>query len=391
MPDKSLDESSNNHKPIQPKMELPQLRSLKVAEAMSSNGSSSSSSDSSCSSDRRDSSVACTEQPSDESVSLVASDVSSDDDSQDFHVSSFEKCASSHCEMTMTMKKGSRMRLSAESSSKYTSKSSTLNNEAGRRPVWYFLFLLCLLALAHDLFNLYNKSADDDATTASSTHHSSDCIYVPGGGFSGFWFTLGRLQSIPKHERLDHEYYCYSAGCLAVIASAVLDKNMEQMYDMAHNVQKQWQNGTIDRYSVVRTFLDDLLNVAAAEVNTSGVQNTSATNERLELTSALSKIHIITTTQHGWMGAKTEIRTATNFGDLHEMLLQTTWIPFAVGNGLWHKQHMDGAFTALRHPTCQRSMGLAMHPWLLANVVNVNLPRSGVEAFWNLGLNYGLA
>ena len=259
-----------------------------------------------------------------------------------------------------------RMRRWAESSA------SKSRSESGS--VWYYILFVCFMAaFAQDVYNMY--SADE------ASLRPQECIYVPGGGFSGFWFTFGRLQSIPKEDRLNHDYYCYSAGCLAVVATAVMDRNMEDIYDIAHAVQQEWRSGTIDRYSVVRTFLDELLH--GSMKNSSAIGNAS-----FDLT-GLSKIHIITTTQHDWLGVKTDIRTATNMDDLHEMLLQTTWIPFAVGGSLWQNGHMDGAFTALYHPSCKREMGLAAHPWLLANVINVNLPRSGVESFWNLGLEHG--
>jgi len=38
-------------------------------------------------------------------------------------------------------------------------------------------------------------------------------IHETGAGFSGFWFHLGRLQSIPNLR--DHDFYCYSSGCLS--------------------------------------------------------------------------------------------------------------------------------------------------------------------------------
>lgn len=48
----------------------------------------------------------------------------------------------------------------------------------------------------------------DDAGPAS--------IYLPGGGFSGFWFHLGSLYSFSeKHNLHDYDYYCFSAGCLS--------------------------------------------------------------------------------------------------------------------------------------------------------------------------------
>ena len=48
----------------------------------------------------------------------------------------------------------------------------------------------------------------DDAGPAS--------IYLPGGGFSGFWFHFGYLDSFSKkHNLYEYDYYCFSAGCMS--------------------------------------------------------------------------------------------------------------------------------------------------------------------------------
>jgi len=228
-------------------------------------------------------------------------------------------------------------------------------------------------------------------------HHHPNSVYVPGGGFSGFWFTLGRLQSIPNKH--DMEYYCYSAGCLGVVA-ILSDYTMEDMWNMAHGVQVQWQRGEISRYQVVTNFLDELLlSQSSAEL----VNETTHSQHRRHRISQrsdqwwnqssgiLSKLHIITSTRGGWFfGMQPAVRTPTSLDELHEMLLQTTWIPGAVGAGLWHRDHMDGAFTTLLHPSCTHQVGLAVNLDLFANVVNVNLSRKAVERFWQLGLEYGL-
>lgn len=39
-------------------------------------------------------------------------------------------------------------------------------------------------------------------------------VYVPGSGFSGFWFHLGVLQKL-SHKLHDYDFYCYSSGCLS--------------------------------------------------------------------------------------------------------------------------------------------------------------------------------
>ena len=194
------------------------------------------------------------------------------------------------------------------------------------------------------------------------------------------------------------EYYCYSAGCLGVVA-ILSDYTMEDMWNMAHGVQVQWQRGEISRYQVVTNFLDELLLDESAAESANETTHSQRRRRRISRRSGLgnqssdilSKLHIITSTRGGWLfGLRPAIRTPTSLEELHEMLLQTTWIPGAVGAGLWHRDHMDGAFTTPLHPSCAHQVGLAVNLDLFANVVNVNLSRKAVERFWNWGLEYGL-
>jgi hypothetical protein len=205
-----------------------------------------------------------------------------------------------------------------------------------------------------------------------------DSVCVSGGGFSGFWYTLGRLESIPDPS--SKQYYCYSAGCLGVVAS-LSNYTMEQMWDMAHNVQMKWKRGEISRYQVVEAFLDDLL-----------YQPTLPGNRSLPIldTESLALLNIITTVKNGWFGLTTSVRTPSSVEILRTMLIQTSWIPFAIGDDLWHLEHMDGAFTLPHHPSCAHHVGLSLNWDLYLNVINVNLGRHKVEAFWNQGLERGL-
>jgi hypothetical protein len=202
-----------------------------------------------------------------------------------------------------------------------------------------------------------------------------DSVYVPGGGFSGFWFTLGRLRSIPDPETKN--FYCYSAGCLGVVAT-LSNYTMEDMYGIAYDIQNRWKQGSVAHFNVVETFLDDLL---------FGDRSNSSVFVREDV---LARLNIITTVKSNWFGLNAVVRKPESLEHLHEMLLQTTWIPYATGGDLWLKDHMDGAFTVAQHPKCEHSVGLSSNLDLVANIVNVNLGRDKVEKFYNAGLALGL-
>jgi hypothetical protein len=193
-----------------------------------------------------------------------------------------------------------------------------------------------------------------------------DSIYVPGGGFSGFWFTIGRLQSISNPDT--KSFYCYSAGCLGVVA-ALSNYTVDELSDSAFEVQRKWQAGDIGRYLVVDEFVRGLLTTKPISLD------------------RLSRIHIITADAN----LKPSVRQAHSLLQLHEMLLQTTWIPLVLGNGFWKHGHMDGAFTLWgRHPSCAHALHLPLMWDLFFNVVNVNLGEDMVLKFWKAGLEYGV-
>merc|ERR1712008_89128 len=106
------------------------------------------------------------------------------------------------------------------------------------------------------------------------------------------------------------------------------------MSEMAFGVQRKWNEGEISRYDVVEDFVELLL--------PSGV---GFGDELLE------RISVVTLTE----GVGSNIRQARSVAELREMLIQTTWIPFATGWGIWNKdkrggRHMDGGFTFFSHP-----------------------------------------
>ena len=219
-----------------------------------------------------------------------------------------------------------------------------------------------------------------------------DSIYVPGAGFSGYWFTLGRLKSIP--DPASKSYYCYSAGCLGVVAT-LAGKSMHEMSDLAFDVQRRWKAGNLDRYDVVPHFVDGLLfDTAGIEGHARDITR-NVTAPVMSDAKLLSKINVITTIKD-MVGVRSVIRTPRSIDELRDMLIHTTWIPWATGDGLWTQDeltgdhHMDGAFSATTHPRCTNHLGLPFMLDLFLNILNVNLGRDKVEKYWNAGIMLGL-
>lgn len=212
--------------------------------------------------------------------------------------------------------------------------------------------------------NTYDKSKDINLRNESS-------VYVPGGGFSGFWFLLGRLNSISNPER--QNYYCYSAGCLAV-SSTLLNVSFHDVATAAIEAKEKWKRGDISQYLIVEDFVEAII----------------PNDEQHSFeTGFLDKINIITTNK----GFGPSIRRAESIIELKELLILTTWIPYVTGRGLWKsdrhgKFHMDGGVSAFNHPNCNKKIGIPYSFEIFVDTLNPNISYQKAKKIFNAGLSY---
>lgn len=233
-----------------------------------------------------------------------------------------------------------------------------------------------ILASVVILYVSISKIIHDQSSFSTNIRHDPNSIYVPGAGFSGFWFTLGRIQSIEKP--FEKNYYCFSAGCLGVV-SRLTNSSVNDMMDYAVSAQQLWKKGEISRYEVASNFIGKLMPIEE------GINST-----QLAKKSILDRINIITTTY----GVGMNIRRPKSTEELREMLIQTTWIPFATGfgvakidqSGIWH---MDGGFSFPFHPKCQNNLNLPLKFDLILNILNPSLSIQKALEFWRDGISYG--
>jgi len=297
--------------------------------------------------------------------------------------------------------------------------------------VVFQVFLFLFLTLSYQASNRLLLGSRPETTAAARNapaQSDEDCIYVPGGGFSGFWFSMGRLQSLdhPQNER----FVCYSAGCLGVVSilrnhfenktGASNNNQYERLYEYARSIQTAWQAGTINRYRVVEVFVDGILEKLD--------ESTSAAF----LETIRRNVHIVTTafgendteqsdhekSSFQWLSSSSLIPRATlqqplDIPSLKRMLLQTTWIPLATGSSWTHRGHMDGAFSIFQHPRCRKTVGLTLSAFgstnrtstmpvpslyesfersatLWTNTLNININKQDVKKLWTTGLDYGV-
>ena len=190
--------------------------------------------------------------------------------------------------------------------------------------------------------------------------HSSS-IYIPGAGFSGFFYTLGRLQVLTDNE---YNYHCFSAGCLALI-TYMLEVPINAVIELAYSSRNRYLSGEISRYDVVEYFVNGLLdkdavhnNVSTSRSTKTGCQQYQVSNatkqsirtisydERIQkLQDSLPSINVITSTwdKHSFIISQRQEKP-TSVKHLKRMLLETTYIPLITGDSLGIPRDEDGSF-----------------------------------------------
>ena len=260
-------------------------------------------------------------------------------------------------------------------------------------------------------------------------------LCCPGGGFAGFWFTLGRLFSLEKRASIDllvsanggkgledkrrnltlfgeeegkdiseldisHSrnsnkpihYYCYSAGCIGVV-SILKNYSVNQVFDMALTTRERWKKGYISRYQVVEDFIDQMLDPEDGSSDDDIHKHAGTTRMT---NSMLSRIHVVTTKLNlQSLNIFEPVSTSPgSVSELKTLLLQTSFIPFVTGDGFWYstnssqEKYIDGAFSSYQHDTCHALLDIPNDPKLLWNTLNMNLLREDAELFWQMGLEF---
>ena len=239
-------------------------------------------------------------------------------------------------------------------------------------------------------------------------------LCCPGGGFAGFWFTLGRLSVLEEKgpigflssasasdmnhvdrkrtnytqetEAVSNEtskqihYHCYSAGCVGVVSN-LMKYSVNQVFDMALTSRKRWKNGEMNRFQIVEDFIDQMLmHNGHAKLSNSTLSRIHVVSTKLNLQS-LNPFEAVSTTPN-------------SIDELKTLLLQTSFIPFVTGDGLYYstgdstEKYVDGAFSIFQHDKCQARLDIPNQPKLLLNTWNMNLALEDAKSFWEMGLGF---
>jgi hypothetical protein len=191
-----------------------------------------------------------------------------------------------------------------------------------------------------------------------SNTNNSDCLYIRGGGFSGFWYYYGYLQN-NKIANLaiiaNKPIYCYSSGCVAYVAS-ISNNNFSYHYDFAHNLLIDYKNNIINSYELKEIYIDFIANTI------SNIENYN--------------LNILTS---NYLGQCT-IKKPASVSELIVALDETTNIPI-ITTKLDFNKKLDGAGCITFINKCATIIELPYDYKIYRNVFNINLSYEDVIYF----------
>tara|TARA_B100001093_G_scaffold491837_1_gene532325 strand:+ start:1097 stop:1723 length:627 start_codon:yes stop_codon:yes gene_type:complete len=194
------------------------------------------------------------------------------------------------------------------------------------------------------LSNLYN----------SLFPKAKDCIMVSEGGYSGFWYYYGKIQ---KEYILDKKIYCFSAGCLAVVAN-IQHNNKEFLFTTVDNLKNQYDNNNIDRYNLRNYFIYEIAN------KVTDIKNYN--------------LNILTSNYFG----NCTIITPTTKNELIDALNITTTLPLLT-SPLYYNKNIDGYFCLNNYPRCETKLTIPNKLYFYINIFNPNINKKDIEYFMN--------
>lgn len=184
---------------------------------------------------------------------------------------------------------------------------------------------------------------------------NSDCIYIRGGGFSGFWYYYGYLQ---KNKIANKPIYCYSSGCLAYVASINNNNNFSYLYDFAHNLVIDYNNNIINSYELKEIYINFIANTI------SNIQDYN--------------LNILTSYYFG----QCIIKKPTTVSELIVALDETTNIPIITTKPDFSK-NLDGAGCITYINKCATIIELPYDYKIYRNIFNINISYEDIIYFLN--------
>lgn len=193
---------------------------------------------------------------------------------------------------------------------------------------------------------------------------SQDCVFINGGGYSGFWYYYGYLQkNTNKTNNNNKTIYCYSSGCLAYVAS-LTHNNSTHLYKLVNTLANDYNNNKLTSYTIKDQFINS---IASKLIN---VQNYN--------------LNILTTNYLG----QCIIKQPKTVSELINYLDETSNIPLITTKADLYK-NLDGGlcFILNFNNYCATQIMLPFNFKFLTNIFNSNLSEADVNYFMDYEKN----
>uniref|UniRef100_A0A6C0AYA2 PNPLA domain-containing protein n=1 Tax=viral metagenome TaxID=1070528 RepID=A0A6C0AYA2_9ZZZZ len=181
------------------------------------------------------------------------------------------------------------------------------------------------------------------------------CVMIGYGGYSGFWYYYSNLQ---KSYILDKNIYCYSAGCLATVAS-IQHNNYDSLIRMVKTLKNKYNNNEIDRFDIRNEFIYEI----SQKVTDIKYYN----------------INILTSSYYG----NCNIIRPINKKQLIDALNMTSSVPFFTSK-LDISKNIDGFFCLNKYPKCKEKLTMPNSLYFYINILNHNINDEDISYIMNL-------
>ena len=162
---------------------------------------------------------------------------------------------------------------------------------------------------------------------------SENCIFLYGGGYSGYWYTLSRLKK--NFDRRDR-FICYSSACVSLVhrlpnpdfREAIIESDKIQQQLIKNN-----SNLTEVRLKLIDSVMDGVI------------------DNRIKISNY--NFEILTTNKFG----KCELAKPSNNVHLRKLLRETTYVPGVTGNYDEQIENYDGGM-CIGKPKCDKEINV---------------------------------
>ena len=182
------------------------------------------------------------------------------------------------------------------------------------------------------------------------------CIFLYGGGYSGYWYTLSQLQKHYKNHR--DRFICYSSACTSFVFS-LQNPNFSVAVVESDKIQQQLVKSNSNLTDMRLRYIDAII------------------NRKIDISKY--NLQILLTNKIGGC----ELFRPQNNSHLRKLLIETTFIPGITGDYNETNDYYDGGM-CFGKPQCQREVKIPTNYRIWAKTFSPLLNIEDKEYFLSL-------